>query len=82
MFWVLIVMMGPDWNANWKIVRVEELLKTGTCHLFGSRGTELNIHIRYSHGRGPVFEAVDLGVSSCYEIGRRVFAGAKDLYVE
>jgi len=32
------------------------------------------------HGRGPVFEALDLGVSSCYEIGRRVFAGAKTLY--
>jgi len=32
------------------------------------------------HGRGPVFQAVDLGVQSCHEIGRRVFAGAKALY--
>ncbi|KAH8601598.1 Neutral/alkaline nonlysosomal ceramidase [Bisporella sp. PMI_857] len=32
------------------------------------------------HGRGPVFQALDLGVSSCYEIGRRVFAGTKTLY--
>lgn len=33
------------------------------------------------HGRGPMFEKLDLGVSSCYEIGRRQFAGAKKLYV-
>jgi neutral ceramidase len=33
------------------------------------------------HGRGPVFEKLDLGVSSCYEIGRRQYAGAKSLYV-
>lgn len=33
------------------------------------------------HGRGPAFSALDLGVSSCYEIGRRQFAGAKALYV-
>ncbi len=33
------------------------------------------------HGRGPVFQALDLGVSSCYEIGRRQYAGAKSLYV-
>ncbi|CAG8951865.1 hypothetical protein HYFRA_00005669 [Hymenoscyphus fraxineus] len=32
------------------------------------------------HGRGPAFEKLDLGVSSCYEIGRRVFAAAKTLY--
>ncbi|KAL2065485.1 hypothetical protein VTL71DRAFT_3155 [Oculimacula yallundae] len=32
------------------------------------------------HGRGPAFEKLDLGISSCYEIGRRVFAGAKSLY--
>lgn len=30
---------------------------------------------------GPEFQKVDLGVSSCYEIGRRVYAGAKSLYV-
>jgi neutral ceramidase len=33
------------------------------------------------HGRGPAFQKLDLGVSSCYEIGRRVYAGAKSLYV-
>ncbi|CZR64169.1 probable neutral ceramidase precursor [Phialocephala subalpina] len=32
------------------------------------------------HGRGPEFQKLDLGVSSCYEIGRRVYAGAKALY--
>ncbi|KAF4624847.1 hypothetical protein G7Y89_g13319 [Cudoniella acicularis] len=32
------------------------------------------------HGRGPEFQKLDLGVSSCYEIGRRVFAAAKSLY--
>jgi neutral ceramidase len=33
------------------------------------------------HGRGPEFQKLDLGVSSCYEIGRRQFAGAKSVYV-
>lgn len=33
------------------------------------------------HGRGPLFQKVDLGVSSCFEIGRRQYAGAKSLYV-
>ncbi|KAK6854302.1 hypothetical protein PG995_009395 [Apiospora arundinis] len=32
------------------------------------------------HGRGPLFQNVDLGVSSCYEIGRRQYAGAKSAY--
>ncbi|TVY33573.1 Neutral ceramidase [Lachnellula occidentalis] len=32
------------------------------------------------HGRGPEFQKLDLGVSSCYEIGRRVYAAAKSLY--
>jgi len=32
------------------------------------------------HARGPEFQKLDLGVSSCYEIGRRQFAGAKTLY--
>ncbi|KAK0743368.1 neutral ceramidase [Schizothecium vesticola] len=32
------------------------------------------------HGRGPAFQKLDLGVSSCFEIGRRQFAGAKALY--
>jgi neutral ceramidase len=33
------------------------------------------------HGRGPAFDKLDLGISSCYEIGRRQFAGAKTVYV-
>lgn len=33
------------------------------------------------HGRGPEFEKLDLGISSCYEIGKRQFDGAKSLYV-
>lgn len=33
------------------------------------------------HGRGPAFQKLDLGVSSCFEIGRRQFAGAKALFV-
>lgn len=32
------------------------------------------------HGRGPLFYNLDLGVTSCYEIGRRQYQGAKDLY--
>ena len=32
------------------------------------------------HGRGPEFQALDLGVSSCYEIGRRVYSVAQSLY--
>jgi neutral ceramidase len=33
------------------------------------------------HGRGPLYQKLDLGVSSCFEIGRRQFDGAKTLYV-
>jgi neutral ceramidase len=33
------------------------------------------------HGRGPEFQKLDLGVSSCYEIGRRQYQGAKELFV-
>lgn len=33
------------------------------------------------HGRGPEFQALDLGVKSCYEMGRRQFAGAQSIYV-
>lgn len=33
------------------------------------------------HGRGPEFQKLDLGVSSCFEIGRRQYDGAKDVYV-
>ncbi|OJJ43179.1 hypothetical protein ASPZODRAFT_154877 [Penicilliopsis zonata CBS 506.65] len=32
------------------------------------------------HGRGPAFRALDLGITSCYEIGRRQFAPALQLY--
>ncbi|KAG6119756.1 hypothetical protein E4U13_007353 [Claviceps humidiphila] len=32
------------------------------------------------HGRGPEFAALDLGVKSCHEIGRRQFAGAQNVY--
>ncbi|PMB67061.1 Neutral ceramidase [Beauveria bassiana] len=31
------------------------------------------------HGRGPFFEALDLGVKSCFEIGRRQYTGAKSV---
>lgn len=33
------------------------------------------------HGRGPKFEALDLGVSSCWEIATRVATAAKEAYV-
>ncbi len=33
------------------------------------------------HGRGPMFQKLDLGVSSCVEIGKRQYAGAKSIYV-
>ncbi|KAL8928599.1 MAG: hypothetical protein Q9208_001833 [Pyrenodesmia sp. 3 TL-2023] len=32
------------------------------------------------HGRGPMFRHHDQGASSCFEIGRRQYAGAKALY--
>ncbi|KAM0474141.1 hypothetical protein ACHAPX_007856 [Trichoderma viride] len=32
------------------------------------------------HGRGPEFQALDLGVKSCLEMGRRQFAGAQSIY--
>ncbi|KAL9131372.1 MAG: hypothetical protein Q9217_000699 [Psora testacea] len=32
------------------------------------------------HGRGPMFREKDAGASSCFEIGKRQFAGAKALY--
>lgn len=32
------------------------------------------------HGRGPLFRVKDQGASSCFEIGRRQFVGAKALY--
>lgn len=33
------------------------------------------------HGRGPEFQALDLGVSSCWEIATRVTTAAKEAYV-
>lgn len=33
------------------------------------------------HGRGPKFEALDLGISSAFEIATRIAAGAKAAYV-
>ncbi|KAL8761569.1 MAG: hypothetical protein Q9194_007677, partial [Teloschistes cf. exilis] len=32
------------------------------------------------HGRGPFFRSKDQGAASCFEIGRRQYAGAKALY--
>ncbi|KXJ96737.1 Neutral/alkaline nonlysosomal ceramidase [Microdochium bolleyi] len=32
------------------------------------------------HGRGPFYNAQDKGISSCYEIGRRQYAGARSVY--
>ena len=46
-------------------------LENSTCS-----GTSENCH-----GRGPEFQKLDLGVSSCYEIGSRQFTGAKSIYV-
>lgn len=33
------------------------------------------------HGRGPEFTKLDLGIASCYEMGRRQFSGARTIYV-
>lgn len=33
------------------------------------------------HGRGPEFRALDLGVKSCYEMGRRQYTAAREIYV-
>jgi neutral ceramidase len=35
---------------------------------------------QYCHARGPFFRVKDNGASSCYEIGRRQYQPAKDLY--
>ncbi|KAI1453429.1 neutral ceramidase [Annulohypoxylon moriforme] len=32
------------------------------------------------HGRGPLFTELDLGIASCYEIGKRQYDGAKSVY--
>jgi neutral ceramidase len=51
-------------------------LENSTCGGTSStRGTS-----QACHGRGPEFQKLDLGVSSCYEIARRVFSVAKSLY--
>lgn len=47
-------------------------VKTSTC----SDGT-----VDACHGRGPKFEALDLGISSCYEIASRQVTAARTAYV-
>ncbi|KAI1490779.1 ceramidase family protein [Biscogniauxia mediterranea] len=32
------------------------------------------------HGRGPAFDKLDLGIASCYEIGKRQYDGARSVY--
>ncbi|KAI1374496.1 Neutral/alkaline nonlysosomal ceramidase [Hypoxylon crocopeplum] len=32
------------------------------------------------HGRGPFFDKPDLGIASCYEIGKRQYDGARSVY--
>ncbi|KAK3504075.1 Neutral/alkaline nonlysosomal ceramidase [Neurospora crassa] len=36
--------------------------------------------VQACHGRGPLFQKLDKGVSSCYEIGRKQYAGAKNVW--
>jgi neutral ceramidase len=45
------------------------------------RSTCANGKVDACHGRGPKFEALDLGVSSCYEIATRLVSAAKEAYV-
>ncbi|KAL7621924.1 hypothetical protein AAE478_007424 [Parahypoxylon ruwenzoriense] len=35
---------------------------------------------QFCHGRGPLFNQLDLGIASCYEIGKRQYNGAKSVY--
>lgn len=49
----------------------------GECSLAGS--TCADGTITHCNGRGPAFAAGDLGISSCYEIGRRQFAAAQSI---
>lgn len=35
---------------------------------------------QHCHGRGPLFTALDLGIASCYEIGKRQYDGARSVY--
>ncbi|KAI1100091.1 neutral ceramidase [Jackrogersella minutella] len=32
------------------------------------------------HGRGPLFTTLDLGIASCYEMGKRQYDGARSVY--
>lgn len=36
---------------------------------------------QHCHGRGPLFDKLDLGIASCYEIGKRQYDGARSVYV-
>ncbi|OTB12075.1 hypothetical protein K445DRAFT_66988 [Daldinia sp. EC12] len=35
---------------------------------------------QHCHGRGPLFDKLDLGIASCYEIGKRQYDGARSVY--
>ncbi|KAI1399537.1 Neutral/alkaline nonlysosomal ceramidase [Hypoxylon fuscum] len=35
---------------------------------------------QHCHGRGPLFEKLDLGIASCYEIGKIQYEGARSVY--
>ncbi|KAI0104611.1 Neutral/alkaline nonlysosomal ceramidase [Daldinia grandis] len=35
---------------------------------------------QHCHGRGPLFDELDLGIASCYEIGKRQYDGARSVY--
>ncbi|KAK3402284.1 Neutral/alkaline nonlysosomal ceramidase [Sordaria brevicollis] len=39
-----------------------------------------NGKVQACRGRGPFFQKLDKGVSSCYEIGRKQYAGAKNVW--
>jgi len=52
------------------------------CHGRGKAPLKLYILLLLIPALGPEFQKLDLGVSSCYEIGRRVYAAAKSLYVK
>ena len=50
------------------------------CHGRGKSNSEI-FELITDQNTGPAFQKLDLGISSCYEIGRRVFTAAKSLYV-
>ncbi|KAI1472251.1 Neutral/alkaline nonlysosomal ceramidase [Daldinia caldariorum] len=35
---------------------------------------------QHCHGRGPLFDKLDFGIASCYEIGKRQYDGARSVY--